>query len=69
MYFLAVKLFSYCFQVIFKRSLALQSHVIVLGSMEAAAEGEEIVEEEEAEQNLEIAFRLLIDTQGWGGVV
>ena len=38
----------------------MESHFLALGSKEA---------EEEAEQNLEIAFRLLIDTQGWGGVV
>ena len=38
----------------------MRSRVLVLGSKEA---------EEEAEQNLEIAFRLLIDTQGWGKVV
>ena len=37
------------------------SHVLVLGSKEA--------EEAEAEQNLKIAFRLLIDTQGWNGIV
>ena len=39
------------------------NHVLVLGSKEA----EEA--EKEAEQNLDIAFKLLIDTQGWGGVV
>ena len=61
LYFLAVKLFSYCFQVIFKRSLALQSRVIVLGSKEAEEEAEE--EAKEAEQNPQIAFRLLIDTR------
>ena len=38
----------------------MRSRVLVLVSKEA---------EEEAEQNLEIAFRLLIDTQGWGGIV
>ena len=38
----------------------MQSRVLVLGSKEA---------EEEAELNLEIAFRLLIDTHGWGEVV
>ena len=31
--------------------------------------GSKKAEEAEAEQNLEIAFRLLIDTQGWVGVV
>ena len=36
----------------------MRSRVLVLGS-----------KEEEAEQNLEIAFRLLIDTQGWDEVV
>ena len=41
----------------------MRSRVLVLGSKEAEEE------EEEAEQNLEIAFRLLIDTQGWSGVV
>ena len=41
----------------------MQSRVLVLGSKEA----EEA--EEEAEQNPEIAFRLLIDIQGWGKVV
>ena len=40
---------------------SLWSCVLVLGSKEA--------EEVEAEQNLEIAFRLLIVTQGWGEVV
>ena len=39
----------------------MQSRVLVLGSKEE--------EEAEAGQNLEIAFRLLIDTQGWGKVV
>ena len=37
----------------------MRSRVLVIGSKEA----------EEAEQNLEIAFRLLIETQRWGGVV
>ena len=37
----------------------MRNRVLVIGSKEA----------EEAEQNLEIAFRLLIDTQGWGEVV
>ena len=41
----------------------MRSRVLVLGSKEVEAE------EEEAEQNLEIAFRLLINTQGWDGVV
>ena len=41
----------------------MRSHVLVLGSKEADEEAEE------EEQNLEIAFRLLIDTQGWGEVV
>ena len=50
-----------CHLMIFQRGLALRSRVLVLGSKEA--------EEEEAEQNLEIAFRLLIDTQGWVEVV
>ena len=44
--------------------LALQSCVLVLVSKEAEEE-----EAEKAEQNLEIAFKLLIDTQGWGWVV
>ena len=35
----------------------MRSRVLVLGSKAEA--------EEEAEQNLEIAFRLLIDTEGW----
>ena len=48
-----------CHLVIFQRGLALRSRVLVLGSKEA----------EEAEQNLKIAFRLLIDTQEWGDVV
>ena len=39
----------------------MQSRVIVLGSKEA--------EEAEAEKYLEIAFKLLIETQGWVGVV
>ena len=46
---------------IFQLGLALQSRILVLGSKEA--------EEEEAEKNLEIDFRLLIDTKGWSGVV
>ena len=46
---------------VYQRGLALQSRVLVLGSKEA--------EEVEVEQNLEIAFRLLIDSQGWGGIV
>ena len=37
------------------------------------AEGKEWIgskeAEEEAEQKLEIAIRILIDTQGWGGIV
>ena len=41
----------------------MQSRVLVLGSKAEEAEAVE------AEQNLEIAFRLLIDTQEWGGVV
>ena len=41
--------------------LTRPSRVLVLGSKEA--------EEVEAEQNLEIVFRLLIDTQRWDGVV
>ena len=41
--------------------LTRPSRVLVLGSKEA--------EEVEAEQNLEIVFRLLIDFQGWGEVV
>ena len=40
----------------FQRSLALRSRVLLLGSK---------AEAEEAEQNLEIAFRLLIDTERW----
>ena len=39
----------------------MRSGVLVLGSKEA--------EEEEAEQNLEIALRLLNHTQGWDEVV
>ena len=39
----------------------MRSSVLVLGSKEAEAE--------EAEKNLEIAFRLLIDIHGWGKVV
>ena len=42
----------------------MKSRVLVLGSKEA-----EEAEETEAKQNLEIAFGLLIDTQGLGGVV
>ena len=38
----------------------MRSRVLVLGSKEA---------EEEAEQNLEIALSLLIDTQGWDVIV
>ena len=41
----------------------MQSRVLVLGSKEAKEA------EEETEQNLEIAFRLLIDTKRWGRVV
>ena len=40
----------------------MQSRVLVLGS-EAEAEVE--AEEAKAEQNLEIAFRLPTDTEGW----
>ena len=43
----------------------MRSRVLALGSKEA----EEAGAEAEAEQNLEIALRLLIDTQGWGEVV
>ena len=51
----------------FWRSLALRSLGLVLGSKEAEEEeAEEEEAEEEVEQNLEIAFRLLIDTQGGG---
>ena len=50
-----------CHLVIFQRGPALRSRVIVLDSKEAA--------EEEAEQNLKIVFKFLIDTLGWGGVV
>ena len=39
----------------------MRSCVLVLGSKAEA--------EEEAEQNLKIAFRLLIDSQEWGGIV
>ena len=40
----------------------MRSRVLVLVS-------KEVEEEKEAEQNLEIAFRLLIDTQGWDWIV
>ena len=39
----------------------MQSRILVLGSKEA----EEAEGDAEGEQNLEIAFRLLIDTEGW----
>ena len=39
----------------------MRSRVLLLSSKEA--------EEEDAEQNIEIAFRLLIDTQGWERIV
>ena len=42
----------------------MRSRVLELGSKEA----EEEEAEGKAEHNLEIAFRLLIDTQGGGGV-
>ena len=48
--------------------LALRSRVLVIGSKEAEEE-EEAEAEEEAEQNHEIVFRLLIDTQGWGEMI
>ena len=46
----------------------MQSHILVLGIKEAEVEGEAEEHAEKAEQNLEIAFRLL-ETQGWDGVV
>ena len=46
----------------------MRSRVLVQDSKGVEAEAEE-AEEAEAEQNLEIAFRLMIDTQGWDGVV
>ena len=46
----------------------MRNCVLLLGSQDAE-EAEEETEGGEAEQKLEIAFRLLIDTQGWGGVV
>ena len=42
----------------------MQSHILVQGSKEAKEEAEEVAE---AGQQLEIAFRLLIDTQEWVG--
>ena len=42
---------------------SLANSVLVLGSKEAEEEAEQ------AEKNLEIALRLIIDTQGWGGIV
>ena len=42
----------------------MRSRVLVLGSKEGKEE-----EAEQAEQNFEITVRLLIDTQGWVGVV
>ena len=41
----------------------MRSRILVLDSKEAEEE------KEEAEQNLEIACKLLIDNWGWGGVV
>ena len=43
----------------------MRSRDLVLGSKEAEAEAD-AEEEAEAGQNLEIAFRLLIDTEEWG---
>ena len=48
-------------------SYHLLLNLLVPNKVVGSKEAEEA--EEEAEQNLDVAFRLLIDTQGWGGVV